>query len=107
MTWMGIPEDKVTHHQINPTAKMAYRKGGPGTGGGEEALKRHPPKEGSYVLDIGFGDCKLIRGALDRECIVFGADIAEASWRYAQAGRRLDGPKEIKSEIGLLYSMCS
>jgi len=69
--------------QINPTSAEAYIYEGPGIGGGAESIKHYPPKEGSFVLDIGFGDGECVHGALSRGCTVFGADIAEASWLRA------------------------
>ena len=71
--------------RINPTAKEAYQSRGPGIGGGEGALRYYPPPEGSTILDIGFGECRLAKGALKRDCIVFGADIARGSWEEGKS----------------------
>lgn len=73
--------------KINTTAKVAYTKEGAGIGTGEEAAKRYPPDIGSFVLDVGFGDCKLVKNIIDKACIVYGIDIAKDSSKLAQKER--------------------
>lgn len=69
---------------INATAVDAYKSEGPGIGGGEESIKRYPPVAGTHILDVGFGDCKCVRGAIANGVRVSGVDIAEASLIRAQ-----------------------
>ena len=68
-----------TLKKINCTAKETYKFQGAGIGTGEEASKRYPPDKDAFVLDIGFGDCKLVKNIEQYTHHIFGIDIAEAS----------------------------
>ena len=82
---MGPHDDKIFS-----TAAHSYASEGAGVGGGNQATVRYPPPKGSIVLDMGFGDAKCVRGALELGCTVFGTDLAERSWMEALENGLLD-----------------
>ena len=79
-----------TLKKINRTSEETYKFQGAGIGTGEEASKKYPPDKNSFVLDIGFGDCKLIKGIASLTHNLYGIDIARASSQLAIKENLLD-----------------